>query len=88
MKYKRKGFVDATQWFPPYDPRHVPIPHVDPRDPAIDPYGDGVDHYYMFGTGGQVAIPVGGWVIVDETGKWTVSANDYFVSHYEKVENE
>lgn len=92
-KYRRKDpIVEAVQWFPPGDERHVPVDGVTPMH-AIRIGDDGrpftekyVSGYVLQGREGAVKLIPGLWVLRTEDGSQSVMVEAEFEKSFVKVE--
>jgi len=87
-KYRKKPVaVDAAQWWPPTDRRHVPIQAVKSRPAGEGTYQhiSGLYHYVETLEGGLAVFP-GDWIITGIKGENYPCRDDIFRETYEPVE--
>lgn len=90
MKFRKKPVViEATQWFPPGDERHVPIQGVDSMHPdAARKAGLNPDEYChsVKTLEGRMSVKPGDWIITGVKGEKYPCKPDIFEATYETVE--
>ena len=103
MKFRRRpAAVEATQWWPPGDPRHDPAMLSRRKGSTVTPGdyrqkgdlwqfstipGMGDDIFLLrLYCGSDVRVSPGDWIVTANGRKWAVEA-DVFVSTYEPAED-
>src|SRR5688572_27164842 len=102
MKFRKKPVViDAVQWFPPGDPRHVPEMLSHRKGNAVDPPdyrqdgdlwqfstipGMGDDIFMIRTPDGSLRVSPGDWIITGVKGEKYPCKPDIFAATYESEE--
>lgn len=86
MRFRQKPqIVEATQWYPPHDPRHQAIKEVSEEFPEFTgPDGAFWCAYAIVRTGAEhLTLVPGDWLLKDCQGRLTVLHSDVFAVMYE-----